>query len=159
MAATLTRPIVTATLVAGTLDILSAFVFAGMAGIGVLPVLRYVASGPFGDAVREGGSGWAAAGLAVHFAIMAVMVAVYMIAARRLPLLTRRPIVAGLAYGFLLWVIMYYVVKALRWSDALLPHQAGNPIWSIGNQLFSHCILVGLPIALIAARHFRRPFG
>lgn len=159
MPASLTRPIVTATLVAGTLDILSAFVFAGMAGIGVLPVLRYVASGPFGDSVREGGAGWAAAGLAVHFAIMAVIVAVYMIAARRLPALLRHPFVAGLAYGFLVWLVMYYVVKALRWPEATLPHQAANPLWSIGNQLFSHCILVGLPIALIAARQLRRPFG
>ena len=159
MPASLARPIATATLVAGTLDILSAFVFAGMAGIGVLPVLRYVASGPFGDAAREGGTGWAAVGLAVHFAIMAVIVAVYMIATRRLPALLRHPIVAGLAYGLLVWAIMYYVVKGLRWPDATLPHQAANPLWSIGNQLFSHCILVGLPIALIAARQLRRPFG
>lgn len=159
MPASLARPIVTATLVAGTLDIVSAFVFAGMAGVGVLPVLRYVASGPFGDAVRQGGIGWAMVGLAVHFAIMAVMVAVYMIAARRLPALLRHPIVAGLAYGLLLWAIMYYVVKGLRWPEAPLPHEAATPLWSIGNQLFSHCILVGLPIALIAARHFRRPFG
>jgi hypothetical protein len=155
MPVSLTRPIVTATVVAGTLDIVSAFVFAGMAGMGVLPVLRYVASGPFGDGVRQGGLGWAAVGLAVHFAIMAVMAAVYMIAARRLPALLRHPIAAGLAYGFLLWVVMYWIVKPLRWPEAPLP----SGIWSIGNQLFSHCILVGLPIALIAARHLRRPFG
>lgn len=148
----LTRPIVIATIVAGTLDILSAFVFAGMAGIGVLPLLRYVASGPFGDGVRDGGASWAAVGLAIHFAIMAVMVAAYMIAARRLPALLRRPVLSGLAYGLLLWVIMYWVVKPLRWPDAPLPGTA----WSIGNQLFSHCILVGLPIALIAARQLRR---
>jgi len=160
MPETLTRPIVTATLVAGTLDLISAFVFAGMAGIGVLPVLRYVASGPFGDAAQEGGTGWAAIGLAVHFAIMAAMAAAWMVAARRLPVLTRRPVIAGLAYGVLLWVIMYYVVKGLRWPGVPLPHEAANPLWSIGNQLFSHCILVGLPIALIAARRpARRPFG
>ena len=159
MPARLARPIVTATLVAGTLDIISAFVFAGMAGVGVLPVLRYVASGPFGDAVRQGGLGWAAIGLAVHFAIMTMMVAAYMIAARRMPALPRHPIAVGLAYGLLLWAIMYYVVKALRWPHAPLPHEAANPLWSIGNQLFSHCILVGLPIALIAALHFRRRFG
>ena len=27
----------------------------------------------------------------------------------------------------------------------------GRIAWNIGNQLFSHCILVGLPIAFIAA--------
>lgn len=147
----LARPIAAATLVAGTLDILSAFLFGGMAGIGVLPILRYVASGPFGDAVRAGGAGWAAIGLAVHFAIMAVMAAVYMVAARRLPALLRHPVIAGLAYGLLLWIVMYWIVKPLRWPEAPRPSSA----WPIGNQLFSHCILVGLPIALIARRYLR----
>ena len=145
------RPILIATAVAGTLDILSAFVFAGMAGMMPADVLVYVASGPFGDAVHIGGAGWALVGLAVHFAIMACMATAYMLAASRIPALARHPIPAGLAYGLLLWLIMYWMVKPLRWPDAPLPHTA----WGIGNALFSHCILVGLPIALIAARHFR----
>jgi hypothetical protein len=161
MARTMLRPILLATLVAGTLDILSAFVFAGMAGANVGQVLRYVASGPFGDEVRGGGAGWAAIGLGVHFAIMLCMCAAYMIVAPRFPSLLRRPIPAGLAYGLLLWGIMYYIVKALRWPDANLPHEVADPLWSIGNQLFSHCILVGIPIALIAARYLRKrsPFA
>ncbi|MFL6846247.1 MAG: hypothetical protein ACJ8ER_15365 [Allosphingosinicella sp.] len=146
------RPIVIATLLAGTLDILSAFVFAGMAGMSPGGVLTYVASGPFGDGVRGGGAHWAAAGLAVHFAIMACMAAAWFLVAPRFPALIRHPVPAGLAYGFLLWLIMYWAVKPLRWPDAPLPHTA----WGIANALFSHCILVGLPIALVAARHYRR---
>lgn len=149
------RPVLIATLVAGTLDILSAFVFAGMAGMSPGGVLTYVASGPFGDEVRSGGPLWAAAGLAVHFAIMACMATAYLLAARRIPALVRHPVPAGLAYGFLLWLIMYWAVKPLRWPDAPLPHTA----WGIGNALFSHCLLVGLPIALVAARHLRRRAG
>jgi hypothetical protein len=145
------KPIALAALLAGTLDIISAFVFAGMAGMTPGGVLTYVASGPFGDAVRNGGAGWAAAGLAVHFAIMTCMAAAYFLAASRLPVLVRHPVPAGLAYGVLLWLIMYWMVKPLRWPEAPLPHTA----WGIGNALFSHCILVGLPIALVAARHFR----
>ncbi len=98
------RPILIATLVAGTLDILSAFVFAGMAGATPGGVLAYVASGPFGDGVRSGGPLWAAVGLAVHFAIMACMAAAYFLAARRVPALVRHPVAAGLAYGLLLWL-------------------------------------------------------
>ncbi len=151
----LLRPILVATLVAGTLDIISAFVFAGMAGATPMGVLRYVASGPFGEAPTPT-PGWAAIGLAVHYAIMACMAAAYMVAARRLLVLRRRPILAGLLYGLLLWVVMYWIVKPLRWPDAPLPHG----LYAIANQLFSHCILVGLPIALVAARHFRRrPFA
>ena len=51
-------------------------------------MLRYVASGPFPRRDRMG-RGRAALGLAVHFAIMAVMAAVYMLAAPRLPALLR----------------------------------------------------------------------
>ena len=145
------RPIVIATLVAGTLDILSAFVFAGIAGMGPVAILRYVASGPFGEAPTPT-AGWAAVGLAVHFAIMACMVTADMVAAPRIPALLRHPVVAGLAYGVLLWIVMYWIVKPLRWPDAPRPHTLDG----IANALVSHSILVGLPIALIAARHFRR---
>ena len=145
------RPILIATLIAGTLDILSAFVFAGLAGVSPVGVLRYVASGPFGETVTPT-AGWAAAGLAVHFAIMACMSAAYMLVAPRVPALLRHPIVGGLLYGLLLWGIMYWVVKPLRWPDAPLPHT----LYSIANQLFSHCLLVGIPIALVATRFFGR---
>lgn len=145
------RPILLATFLAGTLDIISAFVFAGMAGMGPGGVLRFVASGPFGDAVRDRGAGWAAVGLGVHFAIMACMVTAYMLIAPRLPALLKHPVPAGLAYGVLLWLVMYWLVRPLRWPDMPLPHT----LWGIANALFSHCILVGLPIAWIAARHFR----
>lgn len=144
------KPIALATAVAGTLDIISAFVFAGMAGMARLAVLRFVASGPFGESVTAT-PGWGMVGLLVHFAIMACMVAVYFFAARRIPALVANPIPAGLIYGLLLWGVMYWIVRPLRWPAMPLPHTA----WGIGNALFSHCILVGLPIALIAARHFR----
>lgn len=144
------RPILIATLIAGTLDILSAFVFAGLAGMTPVGVLLYVASGPFGEAPTAS-PGWAAIGLFIHFAIMACMAATYMLVAPRIPVLLRHPIPAGLAYGLLLWGIMYWIVKPLRWPDAPLPHT----LYAIANQLFSHCLLVGLPIALVAARYVR----
>jgi hypothetical protein len=144
------RPILLATLVAGTLDILSAFVFAGMAGATPMDVLQFVASGPFPAA--QATPGWAAVGLAVHYAIMACMAAAYVLIAARRRHLVDMPVRAGLAYGVVLWGIMYWIVRPLRWPDLPLPHS----LWGIGNALFSHCILVGLPIALIAARALRR---
>jgi hypothetical protein len=144
------RPVLIATVIAGTLDILSAFVFAGLAGMMPAEILAYVASGPFGDAPTTS-LGWALVGLLVHFAIMACMAAAYMLVAPRLPALLRHPAVAGLAYGVLLWTIMYWIVKPLRWPEAPLP----SSLYSIANQLFSHCILVGLPIALVATRFYR----
>ena len=148
------RKIVLATLVAGMLDIMSAFYFAGRAGKSPADVLHFVASGPFGDQALHGTS-WAIIGLAVHFAIMAVIVAAYMAFAPNFPALYNKPWLAGLLYGLLLWGIMYWIVRPLRWPVMALPAawdgmSSGKIAYSIGNALFSHCILVGLPIAYIA---------
>lgn len=143
------KPIAVATLIAGTLDILSAAVFSVMAGSTTIHMLQSVASGPFGDAALASTS-YAAAGLIVHFAIMACMVTAYMVVAQRSRLLLDRPILAGALYGILLWLVMYWVVLPLRFH-APYPSQ---PV-RIAKQLFSHIILVGIPIGLVARRYLR----
>jgi hypothetical protein len=139
------RPILWATLVAGTLDILFAFIIAGS----VEPVLRTVASGPLGDAIADGPAG-APLGLLVHFAIMAVMAAAYIFAASRIPLLVSQWWLVGLLYGVVLWIVMYWIVMPLRWDSYTTPSEP----MAIARQLFAHCLLVGLPIAWFAHRHF-----
>jgi hypothetical protein len=64
--------------------------------------------------------------------------------------LLRHPVTLGIAYGVLLWIIMYWIVRPVRWPEMPLPHT----LWGIANALFSRCILVGLPIALVARRSF-----
>ena len=147
----LLRPILLATLVAGTLDILAAIaltLYYGRRGVG--DMLRYVASGPFPAATGWGTSG-AALGLATHFALMAVMATVFILAAARLRSLWQRPLLWGLLYGLATYVVMNLVVVPLRWPEAFPPSTRG-----IVTQLFCHIVLVGIPIALVAARHFRR---
>ena len=139
------RPILWATLIAGTLDIVFAFVLAGA----VVPVLRTIASGPLGDTIADSGAG-APLGLLTHFALIALMAAAYIAAAARIPLLTRRWWIMGGLYGVLLWIVMYWIVMPLRWDSYATPSE---PL-AIGKQLFAHCVLVGLPIAWVAVRHF-----
>jgi hypothetical protein len=146
----LTAAVAKATIVAGTLDILSAFAFAGLAGTGPAAVLHFVASGPFGNKALQG-DGWVPIGIAVHYVIMACMAAAYALCARRASTLVHQPAIAGVSYGVLLWIVMYWVVRPLRWPDMPLPHTA----YGIGNALFSHCVLVGLPIAFIISRTLR----
>jgi hypothetical protein len=145
------KPIITGTAVAGTLDLLSAFVFSGIAGVGPMAVLEFVASGPFGDTAL-GNPGFALPGILVHYTIMACMVAAFLILAPRFPVLFGRPILAGILYGLLLWGIMYWIVRPLRWPAMPLPHT----IKGISQQLFSHIVCVGIPIALIARRMLPR---
>ena len=143
------KPIAIATFIAGTLDILSAVVFSIMAGSSPIHMLQSVASGPFGD-VALSSTSYAPVGLLVHFAIMACMVTAYMLAARQWRVLLDRPILAGALYGLLLWFVMYWVVMHLRWNT---PHP--SKLVPIAKQLFSHIILVGIPIGLVARRYLR----
>ncbi len=148
----LSRGIVAAVAVSGTLDILSAFVFGAMQGAGPGQILRYVASGPLGDSMRDGGLAAAIAGLGVHYALMAIMVSLYFLIASRVDLIRRQWIVSGTLYGILIYLVMYWVVVPARFGT--MPKV---DLWGIGNALFSHIVCVGLPMAYIASRMIGRP--
>jgi hypothetical protein len=147
------KTILLATAVAGTLDILSAFVFSGLAPNPVGPgaVMRFVASGPLGNDALYGDSAYVVAGVIVHYAIMTCMAAAYVLIAPSFPGLFRHPLVAGILYGLLLWVIMYWVVRPLRWPG-MVPHS----LLGVAEAWFSHIVCVGLPIAFIARNRLRR---
>jgi hypothetical protein len=144
------KPIAIATAICGTLDILFAMILTVTLGKGNIPaMLRFVASGPF-PAATEMGTPGAILGLAVHFALMAVMVTVFVVAARARPSLLERPVLAGLAYGLLLYFIMNWLVVPLRF-DAPMPLKP----MQLATQLFAHISLVGLPTAFITRRYLR----
>ena len=146
----LLRPILLATFVAGTLDILAAVGLTLYFGREPMNMLRYVASGPFPGATEWGSAG-SVLGLAVHFALMAIMVAIYMVLAARRPALPAKPLLWGVIYGLITYVAMNLIVVPLRFPAAFPPSPRG-----VATQLFCHIVLVGIPIAWIAARHFRR---
>lgn len=143
------KPILAATLICGTLDILWAMILTIWRGRQIDAMLRFVASGPFPGATEMGGAG-AILGLVVHYALMAVMVAVFVLVARSRPTLLDRPWLAGLVYGLITYVVMNLVVVPLRFPAAWPPKAL-----SIGTQLFAHIVLVGWPTAFIARRSLR----
>jgi len=143
------RTIAMATLVAGALDILYAALMSSIFGRGPAAMLRTVASGPFPGATEWGAVG-SGVGLVVHFALMAIMAACFVYAARNWPALVAKPIHAGIAYGLITYVVMNWVVVPIRFDSPLPPQTR-----AIVSQLFAHIALVGLPIALIAAKNLR----
>jgi hypothetical protein len=149
MPASILRPILTGTLIAGTLDIVAATIITLLNGRAPAGMLRTVASGPFPDATHWGGAG-AALGLIVHFALIAVMATIFVLAAARLRPLRQKPVLWGVLYGLGTYVVMNLIVVPLRWPAAFPP----APV-SVATQLFCHIVLVGIPVALVAARHFR----
>ena len=149
MKASIWKPALIATLVCGTLDILLAAILSSIFGKGPAAMLRGVASGPFPGATEWGAAG-SALGLATHFTLMAIMVGVFMLAARERPSLLDRPWVSGLIYGLITYVVMNLIVVPWRFGAPLPP-----PTRAIVTQLFAHIALVGLPTAFIARRYLR----
>jgi hypothetical protein len=144
------KPIIVATLVCGTLDILLAVILTLMRGREPTAMLRFVASGPFPQATDWGAEG-SVLGLAVHYTLMAIMVAAFVLAARQGPSLLDHPLLWGIAYGVITYAIMNLLVVPLRFPAAWPPKPLG-----IATQLFAHIVLVGLPTAYIARRYLRR---
>src|SRR5688500_20340900 len=94
------RNIAVATLVSGSLDILFAMLLTILFGREIGNMLRYVASGPFPAATGMGTAG-SVLGLLVHFTLMAIMAAVFMIFVRGRPQLLDTPVQTGVAYGII----------------------------------------------------------
>lgn len=142
------RTILLATAVAGSLDIIAALVQGTIAGGSAGSVLRSVAAGPLGDGAAAGGVGMAFAGLIIHFLLMTVIATVFILAAARLPMLQRQPLIWGPLYGLGVWAVMYLIVLPARWPGSFPLTDPVQIAWAIA----FHTLLVGLPIALIAAR-------
>lgn len=129
--------------VAGTCDILYAFVWLGHYGRSPLWVLQSVASGWLGRASFT--AGWASGvlGLASHYAISIVAAVLFAAASTRLAFMRRHWIACGLAYGVPVYLFMNFVVMPLSHA----PFAASTAAATLAQGFASHAILFGLPIA------------
>jgi hypothetical protein len=96
--------------IAGTLDIGAA---ALINWLSPFVILQVVARGALGKASYSGGAYSAALGMLLQWAMSLVIAAIFVFAATRLPILRRRWIAAGLAYGVVVFFVMNYVVMPL----------------------------------------------
>ena len=139
-------------LICGTLDIGWAAINTAIGGGSIASMLQFVASGPF-PAAGDWGLGGAALGLAVHFALMAVMVAIYGLAATRGIIGKLAPWwLTGALYGLALYLVMYWLVMPARWPSI---HPGANPV-SMAKAIFAHVVLVGLPIGWFAQKILKK---
>jgi uncharacterized membrane protein YagU involved in acid resistance len=141
-------PVIAGGLLAGAMDMLYACLFwAAKADVAPTRIFQSVAAGLLGEASYEGGAATAALGLLLHFFIACSMAVTYYLVARHWPLLVRRPVPLGLAYGLLLYVIMNHVVVPLSAAGG----GSQDPTW-IALTIVVHAVLIGLPIAWFASR-------
>ncbi len=137
-------------LVVGTLDIGEVIVFYALRGVPPIRVLQSVASGLLGAGAYGGGVSTAGMGLALHFVIALIVVAVYQAASRALPALARAPLAWGALYGLAVYGVMTYAVVPL--SAALVGEPA---LAATVNGIAIHVLGIGIPSALFATAAHR----
>lgn len=137
-------------LAVGVLDFLDASTFFPLYyGITFQRVWQGVAAGIYGrDAARDGGWTTALVGIFLHFLIAFGVATVYYAASRNISLLISHPVISGLAYGVLVNFFMQWVIIPF---SAIGPRTTSEPLGSLLNSIIGHALLVGLPVALIAA--------
>jgi hypothetical protein len=133
--------------VAGLLDLTYAIAAWSTQGIPAKIIPLSVASGLLGKEAFSGGSGTIVLGVALHFLLAIVMAAAFVGAARSFPTLTSMPVRCGAAYGALIYLVMNFVVVPLSRAPINRP-----PLLMAAGDFLAHMLLVGVPIALIAAR-------
>lgn len=148
------KAIVYGGLVVGVLDLIDAFVFFGLrSGAQPIGILHSIAAGALGrDAARAGGISTAALGLFLHFLVATLITTVYVVASRLWPVLRRRWVICGIAFGVIAYFVMTFVVVPLsnagpgRITFAL----PATPV--LINGVLIHAFGVGLPAAYFASR-------
>ena len=134
--------------VGGVLDISDAFVFYGLRGVKPSRILQTIASGVLGVASFKSGLKSAALGAILHFFIALTAAATYYAASRKVPLLTKRPVIYGLLYGVAVYLFMNLIVVPL----SAVPKFPVSTTALI-NGILAIMFFIGLPIAVIV-RHY-----
>ena len=136
-------------LVAGTLDIAENLVFSQVRGVTPWRVFQYIASGLMGRQAFE--SGWASVllGVGLHYIIALIWTAVFYVVARKFAIVMRRPVLSGLLYGGVVYLIMNFIAVPLSG----VPHPL-RPITLVSriNAVLALLICIGLPISLLMRR-------
>jgi hypothetical protein len=129
----------------GTLDAIAATVSFALRGVPPVRVWQNVASGLLGARSFEKNWKTGTLGLLLHFVIAFSAAMVFCLAARSMPALLHFPVLAGAAYGIVVFLVMNRIVLPL----SAMPKR---PLTSalIVTQLIIHVLCVGLPIALAA---------
>jgi uncharacterized membrane protein YagU involved in acid resistance len=143
------RAIMWGGLIAGTLDILAAFISSGLRGVSPTRVLQAIASGLLGADSFNGGFATAALGLVLHFFIATTATAIYYAASRKLKVLVERAIVCGLAYGLPVYLVMNLIVLPL----SAVPFKPPHTLSAVATSALILMFCIGLPIALVVRRY------
>jgi hypothetical protein len=142
--------VLTAWLIAGTLDISSALVLYTMrTGKSPVWVLRYIASAAFGKTAYSGSPLMSIAGLLFHYAVAFIFTVLFFILYPKIHALIKNKFVSGMLYGLFVWIVMNLLVVPLT----------RIPPFSItfakaAENIIILILAIGLPLALIVHNYY-----
>ncbi len=139
-----------ATMLSGILDALAAIVVYGVFfKYNPVQIYQFVASAILGDEAFSGGIPIALLGLFFHFLIAFVSSLLFIQLYPRISFLRGNSVLVGLAYGLAIWLVMNLIILPLT----KIPHAPFGIVSVLA--IIWHMALVGLPISIVAARHYK----
>ena len=140
-----------ASLLAGTLDILSALALNYK--IAPVKIFQFIASGVFGKAAFQGGIPMALWGALFHYLIASVCTVVLFLIYPKIILFAKDKIALGIAYGFIIWVIMNLMIL----PHTNIPGKVGHlTITTILTGTAALVVCIGIPVSLMADRYYKK---
>lgn len=142
--------IVGATIITGVLDAIAAIIVYGIFyKYNPIQIYQFVSSALLGADAYKGGIPIAFLGLFFHFIIAFAASFIFIQLYAKWAFLRNNVAVIGLLYGLVIWLVMNKLVIPFT----KIPASPFDVVAIIG--IIWHMLLVGLPIALIADKHFK----
>jgi hypothetical protein len=146
------QTILSATLIAGSLDIIAAFISSYARGTHPIKVLYFIASGVFSkDIAYNNGVGMAALGLSFHYLIAFLFTLFLFFVYPSLKSFLKNKFLIGVLYGIFVWAVMNKIVVPLSNTPSFTPTTQSM---IIGCSILIFCI--GIPIAWIVDSFYSR---
>ncbi len=144
------RTILTAWLIAGTLDITAASVYyPTVFHFRLILLYQNIASGVLGESAFTGGVGTAALGLLFHFFIALCWTIFFYLVFPKIKIMSKDKFLTGMGYGVFVWLVMNLAVVPLSRVER-------GPFTAVGIVVSALFLIfcIGLPLSLIIGRHF-----
>jgi hypothetical protein len=148
------KTIITAGLLAGTLDILSAFIhyFVNTGKTNFTIIFKFIATGLFGRDALAGGRKMILTGFVLHYLIAFLFTLFFFCLFPKVKVASANRLVTAILYGIFVWCVMNLIIVPI----SRVPHQP----FSISNALINIGILIvciGVPLSWIANKYYRVP--
>ena len=144
------KAILSAGLLAGTLDITAAIIhYVIKTGKNPVTILNYIASGVFGKAAFGDNNWMPVIGLIFHYSIATIFTAFFFLIYPKFKFLSWNIVLSGLFYGIFVWVVMNLIVVPL----SAISRFPSSVLQSVISCLIL-MVAIGLPAAIMAYRYY-----